>query len=89
MNRNLGGFTIRGFVVGFGVCLLVALLIYRQFDFVEAAKSDDVAITRTTELANKLEAMQTKIDKLEARLSQAEAKLQKTEQSNKHNKKSP
>jgi len=89
MNRNLGGFTFRGFVVGFGLCLIVGVLIYRRFDFVQPAKSDDAAIMKISELETKFAAMQAQVDKLEARLNEAEARIQVTSQRNKTQKKRP
>ena len=74
MTANLGSFRWRGFVTSILVCLLLGVLIYRQFDFTQQSRPDD-AISRISELQKELSETRSKVGVLENGLNQAEAKL--------------
>jgi uncharacterized protein YlxW (UPF0749 family) len=75
MTANLGSFKWRGFFTSILICLLLGILIYRQFDFTQHSRPDDTAISQINELQKELIETRSKVEILENRLNQAEAKL--------------
>ncbi len=75
MRTNLGWFTRRGFFAGVLLCVSLGILIYRQFDFTQQSKPDDVTTSRINALQNELNTTQAKVDALEKKLDEAQAKL--------------
>ena len=75
MRGNLGWFTRRGFVAGVLLCVSLGTLIYRQFDFAQQSKPDDVNTSRIIDLQKELNTTRAKMEALEKRLDETQAKL--------------
>jgi uncharacterized protein YlxW (UPF0749 family) len=75
MRTNLGWFTRRGFFAGVVLCVSLGILIYRQFDFTQQSKSDDVTTSRINALQNELNTTRAKVNALEKSLDEVQAKL--------------
>ncbi len=75
MRANLGWFTRRGFFAGVLICVSLGIFIYRQFDFTQHSKPDDVTASQISELQKELNTTRAKMEALEKRLDETQARL--------------
>ena len=74
MKKNVGQLTYGALIAGIIVCLLIGILVYRQFSFEQKVSPQDSTATRLKDLEKKNMEIQTKLDQVQESLNQAQSK---------------
>lgn len=74
MKANLGGLTVRGFVIAAILCAGLGLWVYSQFTFVRVVPAKDVTAAQVQQLTKDLQSAQARLQATEQKLDELERK---------------